>query len=152
MTRYKGAMVMIEADDVVMCMTFLSTWIWQPRSDSSHYRMGQFGTLLNFPKVCWHISQKSFSVRDIFPICSLSSKPEARVWRTYWKEVGNVYDVNEKAVVPIFTQTLRSGEFYKHMNTQLPRSYDKLMRMANCFVEAEETNRTKRDEKEGKWS
>lgn len=57
-----------------------------------------------------------------------------------------MYDFNGKAAMPIFTQALRSGEFYKHLNTHPSRSYNELMRIAYHFVEAEEANKRKREE------
>lgn len=78
-------------------------------------------------------------------------KKTRKDFMTMWKkEVGYVYEFDGKASMLIFTHALRFGEFYKHLNTHLPRSYDELMRTANRFAEPEVADRKKREEEDGK--
>ncbi|XP_031095195.1 uncharacterized protein LOC115999486 [Ipomoea triloba] len=128
MTRYKAVMVMIGAEDAIMCRAFLSTLdgatqdcIQRKKSFSHLYAIRQ---------------DRGESLKDFL-----------NKWK---KEVNNVYDFDSKESILVFIQALRSEDFHRQLNTHRPRSYEDLMRTVSRYAEAEETDKNKKEEEEGK--
>lgn len=111
MTRYKVAIVLIRADDAVMCKEFLSTL---DETTQEGFNTLPDGSIRNFVEL-----SKSFLAyfsiniqrkRHFSYMCTIKQTWSKSLMDFLWrwkKEVGNVYDFNGKAVLPIFTQALR---------------------------------------------
>ncbi|MEQ5213020.1 hypothetical protein ABN235_18885, partial [Morganella morganii] len=110
----------------------------------------------SYPKVSCLISQGVYNIRNHSHISGGVKQDKGESLRDFlskWKkEVNNVYDFDSKAAILIFIQALRSGDFHKQLNTHHPRSYEELMRTANRYADAEEADRRKKDEEEGRKS
>ncbi|XP_031111913.1 uncharacterized protein LOC116015887 [Ipomoea triloba] len=154
MTRYKAAMVMMGAEDDIICRAFLSTLDWAAQD---WFNTIPYGLIQNFGELsksflsyfsdniqCKRLFSHLYAVRQ-------DKGENLKDFLNKWKmEVSNVHDLDSKATIFIFIQALTSGDFHRQLNGHHPRSYEELMRIVNRYAEIEETDRKKKDEEEGR--
>ncbi|XP_031106481.1 uncharacterized protein LOC116011101 [Ipomoea triloba] len=156
MTRYKAAMVMTGVGNAIMCRAFLSTL---DETAQDWFNTISDGSIQNFAGLSKHFLTYFFrhiQHKKLFSHLYEVKQGRGESLRNFlskWKtEVNNVCDFDSKAAILMFIQALRLGNFHKQLNTHHPRSYEKLMRIANCYAEVEEADRKKKDEEEGRRS
>ncbi|XP_031098232.1 uncharacterized protein LOC116002270 [Ipomoea triloba] len=156
MTRYKAAMEMTGAGDALMCRAFLTTL---DGTAQDWFNTIPDGSIQNFAELSKHfLTYFSGHIQHKKPFSHLYGVKQdidesLRNFLSKWKtKVNNVCDFDSKAAILMFIQALRSDNFHRQLNTHHPRSYEELMRIANRYAEAEEADRKKKDEEEGRRS
>ncbi|XP_031127682.1 uncharacterized protein LOC116029780 [Ipomoea triloba] len=127
MTRYKATVVMIGASDAIICRAFLSTLDETAQDWFNTIPDGSIQTFAELSKS--FLTYFSGNIQHKKPFSHLCG-----------------------AAILIFIQALRSGNFHRQLNTHHPRSYEELMRIAHRYAEAEEADRKKKDEEDGRKS
>lgn len=156
MTRYKAAMVMTEAGDAIMCRAFFTT---SDGTAQDWFNTIPDGLIQNFAELSKHfLTYFSGHIQHKKPFSHLYGVKQdrgesLRNFLNKWKtEVNTVCDFDSKAAILMFIQALRLGNFHRQLNSHHPRSNEELMRIANRYAEAEEADRKKKDEEDGRRS
>ncbi|XP_031132044.1 uncharacterized protein LOC116033443 [Ipomoea triloba] len=156
MTRYKATMVMTGAGNAIMCRAFLTTL---DGTAQDWFNTIPDGSIQNFAELSKHfLTYFSRHIQHKKPFSHLYGVKQdmgesLRNFLSKWKtEVNNVCNFDSKVAILMFIHALRSGNFHRQLNTHHLRSYEELMRIANRYAEAEETDRKKKDEEEGRKS
>ncbi|XP_019185998.1 PREDICTED: uncharacterized protein LOC109180744 [Ipomoea nil] len=160
LTRYRAAMMITEATDVILCRGFFATLDGQAHDWFGSLLARSISAFADLTRqFLSHFTTRIQRKKQIADLCDLkqgSSVSLAEYLRKWKKEAMGVADFDGKSAMVIFRNNLRSSAFHQGLirypppPPRPPRTYTDLMDKAARYTDAEAAEKRKKEQEEGR--